>query len=98
MERIGVACKELWFDHFCFNGIDEKTHNFLLHYQQEGRLPIEDKPLNRTYFDENLQKYWINLSEHGKTYDFYDSKDIVSAFLTVFDNNFIPRQNLRKIR
>lgn len=59
---------------------------------------MEDKPLNRTYFDENLQKYWINLSEHGKTYDFYDSKDIVSAFLTVFDNNFIPRQNLRKIR
>ena len=59
---------------------------------------MEDKPLNRTYFDENLQKYWINLSEHGKTYDFYDSKDIVTEFLTVFDNNFIPRQNLRKIR
>lgn len=85
-------------DHFPFNGRDEKTHNFLSHYQQGGRRCIEDNPLNRIYFDENLQKYRISFSEHGKHYDFYDSREIVTEFLTAFENYFIPRPNLRKVR
>ena len=63
--------------HFCFNGRDEKDHNFLLHYQQGGSLLIEDKTLKKTYFDENLQKYCITFHEHGGYYDFYYSQEIV---------------------
>ena len=56
-------------------------------------MPDEDKPLKKTYFDRNLQKYCITFSEHGDFYDFYNSQEIISEFLTVFENNFVARPN-----
>ena len=85
-------------EYFCSNGREEKKHNFLLHYKQGSRLPVEDKPLNRTYLDEDLQKYWIKYSDHSRHYDFFDSIEIVPDFLTVFESNFLPRLDLRKLR
>ena len=67
-DRVFVARKCFRCDHFCVNSRDEKTHNFLSHYEQGGRQPVEDKPLKRTFFDENLQRYCIDFSEHGLGY------------------------------
>ena len=85
-------------DYFRVNNRDEKTYTFLSHYQQGGRQPIEDKPLKRTFFDENLQRYCIDFSEHSADYNFYDSRELVSDFMTVFENAFAPRADLRKVR
>ena len=35
-----------------------------MHYQRGGRQPIENKPLKKTFFDENLKRYLINFLEH----------------------------------
>ena len=59
-------------EHFCLNRSDEKNHNFLAHYQQGGSRPVEDKPIERRYFDENLQRFCINFSQHGDHYNFSD--------------------------
>lgn len=56
-DRAFVPRKCFSCEYFCSNGREEKKHNFLLHYKQGSRLPVEDKPLNRTYLDEDLQKY-----------------------------------------
>ena len=74
-DRVFVPKKCFRCEHFCFNGRNEKNHNFLSHYQQGGGLLIKDKPLKKTYFDENLQKYCITFHEHGDYYDFYDSQE-----------------------
>ena len=44
-----------------------------------------------------MQRYGIAFSEHGDYYDSYDSREIVSEFLTVFENVFVPRPNLRRV-
>ena len=67
------------------------NHNFFVHYQIGGRQPIEDKPIRKTYLDENLQRLCITFSEHKNHYNFYDPREIVSEFLTVFENFFVPR-------
>ena len=36
--------------------------------------------------------------DHGTHYNFYDSQELVSDFLTVFENVFIPRADLRQVR
>ena len=77
--------KRFRYDCFCLDRRDKKNHNFVAYYQMGGRQPTEDKPLKKkTFFDENLQRYCINFSEHGDYYDFYDSRELVSDFLTVF--------------
>ena len=58
----------------------------------------EDKPLKKTYFDENLKTYCINILEHGSFYNFYKPRKVLSEFLTVFVNNFIPNADLRQSR
>ena len=70
-------------DYFGLNRRDEKTHNFLSHYQMGGRLPIEDKPLKKTHFYKNLQIYYITFLEHGPHCNFYDSQEKVSVFLKI---------------
>ena len=72
------------------NRREEKRHKFLTPDQMVGRLPVEDKPLKRTIFDENLQRYCISFSEHGNYYNFFDSRELVSDFWTVFENVFVP--------
>ena len=62
-----------------------------MHYQIGGRQPIEDKPIRKTYLDENLQRLCITFSEHNNHYNFYDPREIVFEFLTVFENLFVPR-------
>ena len=81
-------------DYFCTNRRDEKNHNFLFHYQQGVRQPIEDKPVKIVKFDENLQRFCINFNKHSDHYNFFDSRSIVSYFLTVFENNFVPRKGV----
>ena len=44
-----------------------------------------------------MQRYCIILSEHGDYYTFYDSRELVSDFLAVFENVFVPRPNLRRV-
>ena len=51
--NIFVPRKYFCYDYFCINRRDEKNHNFLSHYLLSGRQPIEDKPLGKTFFDEN---------------------------------------------
>ena len=52
----------------------------------------------KTFFDENLQRYCVSFIEHEAHYNFYDSRELVSDFLTVFENIFIPRADLRLVR
>ena len=60
-----------------------------------GRQPTEDKPLKKKiFFDENLKRYCINVLDHGSLYNFYNSREVVLEFLTVFENNFIPNADL----
>ena len=73
-------------------------HNFVLHYQQCGRLPIEDKPLKKIYFDKTLQKYCTTFDKHSNYYDFFDSREIVLEFLQVFENNFVAKANSEIVR
>ena len=80
--------------YFCINRSDEKNHNFLFHYQQGGRELIEDKPIKIVKYDENLQQFYINFNEHSDYYDFFDSRSIISDFLTVFENNFVQRNGV----
>ena len=51
-DRFFAPRKCLGCEHFCLNRRDEKGHNFLAHYQQGGSHPVEDKPIERRYFDE----------------------------------------------
>ena len=50
-DNVFVPRKYFRRDHFCINRRDEKTHNFLSHYQLGGRQPTEDKPLKKAFFD-----------------------------------------------
>ena len=85
-------------DDFCINRRDEKNHNFLTYYQLGGRQPTEDKSLKKIFFDENSKRYYINFLEHGTFYNFYNSREAVSEFLTVFKNNYTPNADLRQSR
>ena len=70
------------------NGIHEKEHNFLKHYQEGGSLPIELKPIIRTILDRNLQKFSINFDEHSNSYDFTHGKKLPIEFLNDFDTKY----------
>ena len=61
-------------------------------------MPFEEKPLKIGYFDKDLQKHCITFTEYGKFYDFYDPRELISKFLMAFEQNFVPRQNLEKVR
>ena len=45
-----------------------------------------------------MQRFCINFSQHGDHYNFSDSQGLVSDFLTVFENVFIPQPNLNRVR
>ena len=64
-DNVFVPRKCFCCDYFCINRRDKKNHNFLSHYQLGGIQPAEDKPLKKTFFDENLKRYCINFLEHG---------------------------------
>ena len=85
-------------EYFCLNRRDEKNHNFVFHYKQGGRQPAEDKPIQRNFFDQNLQRYCINFANHNAHYNCYDSRKIVSDFLIVFENPFVPPPDFREVR
>ena len=44
-----------------------------------------------------MQIFFINFNEHGIHYNFFDAREVVSEFLTVFQNMFISRPNLRHV-
>ena len=52
--------------------------------------------MKKTYFHENFA-FCINFDEHSIHYNFVDAQEVVSEFLTVFKNMFIPRPNLRLV-
>ena len=85
-------------DHFYITRRDEKNHNFLSRYQLDGRQLTDDKPLKKTFFDENLKSFCTNFLKHGSFHNLYNSREVVSDFLTVFENNFIPNAGLRQSR
>ena len=41
-----------------------------------------------------MQHFCINFNEHSDYYDFFDFQSIASHFLTVFENNFVPRNGI----
>ena len=63
----------------------------IFYYQEDGRQPIENKPIKIVKFDENLQQFCVNFNQRSDYYDFFYSRSIVSDFLTVFVNNFVQR-------
>ena len=80
-DNVFVPRKYFHCEYFCLNGRDKKKqHTFLSHYQMGGRQPVEDKPLKKTFFDENLQRYCVSFIEHGTHYNFYNSRELVSDF------------------
>ena len=81
--------------HFCFGRRDKKKSQ--LYFSIPIRLPTEDKPMKKTYFDENFQKFCINFDEHGRHYNFFDAREVVSEFLNVFENMFIRRLNHKQV-
>ena len=82
--------------HFFVTEREEKVHNFLNHYQHGGKLPTEFKPIAKVRYDANLEKYSININDHCRYYDFENSTEIIDEFMTVFEQNFVPRDG-RKI-
>lgn len=44
-----------------------------------------------------MQKLCITFDERGRHYNFFDSREVVSDFLTIFENMFIPRPNLKQV-
>lgn len=44
-----------------------------------------------------MQKFCITFDERGRHYNFFDSREVVSDFLTVFENMFISRPNLKQV-
>ena len=70
-----------------------KSTQFLKHYQLGSRLSSESKPTKETFFGSDLQRYRIIFDEHGNHYNFYNSNKSIYEFLTVFENNFVPRRN-----
>ena len=59
--RHRAFCPKKYFvcEEFLSNRREEKVHNFLKHYQQEGRLSSKNKPIKKTFFDSDLEKYCI---------------------------------------
>ena len=76
----------------------KKKNSFSSQYQLSGRRLMEDKPVNKTFFDENLHSYCINFLDHENFHNVFNSEELVSDSLTVFENNFKPHDNLRKGR
>ena len=67
-------------EHFCASERDKKIYNSLVHYQQGGALPAEDKPLTFTSFDKYLQRYSKSFDEYSNFYDFYNPPEIIEEF------------------
>ena len=84
-DDVFVPRKCIRCNYFCINRRDEKNHNFLSHYHLGGRQPTEDNPLKKIFFDENLKRYCINFLQHGSFYNFYNSREVLSEFLMVFE-------------
>ena len=97
-DNVFIPRKCFHCDHFCINRRNEKNHNFLSQHQLGGRQPTEEKPRKKTFLDENFKSYCVNFLEHWSFYNFYNSREVVLEFLTVFENNFIPNADLRQSR
>ena len=91
-DRFFTPRKCFHWKHFCLKRRDEKNHNLLAH------CPVGENSIERRYFDEKLQRFCINISQHGDHYNFSDSQGLASDFLTVFENVFIPQPNHSRVR
>ena len=49
-------------------------------------------------FNANLQKHCTNFANHCNSYNFYNSREIISEVLDVFENNFLPQRNLTPVK
>ena len=76
---------------------EERIHNFLNHYQQGSRLPTEFKTMAKLRYDRNLEKYSINISDHGKYYKFENSTELIDEFMTVFEQKFVSRDGRKSL-
>ena len=59
---------------------EEKTHNFLKHYQKGGQIPLEYKPI-AIKTDNTVKKFSIEIDKHKNSYDFTDSINYQKIFL-----------------
>ena len=76
---------------------EEKIHSFLNHYRQGGRLPTKFKPMTKMRYDENLEKYSINIDEHREYYNFENSGELIDEFMTVFKQKFVPTDGRKSL-
>ena len=66
---------------------EEKSHNFLKHYQKGGQLPLEYKAIE-IKTEETYKKFSIELEKHKNSYDFADPVKLPEDFFNVVDIKF----------
>ena len=76
-----------WCEQFLSSQSEEKTHNFLNHYQKGGQLLIEYKPIE-TDIKQIVKKFPIEFEKHKNSYDFADPVGLPEAFFKVADIKF----------
>ena len=76
---------------------DEICHNFLKHYQQEGALPFEARPVNINRYD-SLNVYSISYEEHHESYNFFDFDNTIENVLNVFCLKFVTTNKKFQIK
>ena len=79
-------------EHLCTSDREEKVHNFLSHYQQRGW------PFEEDNFRCELAEVRINFADHSDFYSFYNSREIISKYLNVFENIFLPQSNFTPVK
>ena len=60
---------------------------------QGGNLLTEFKPIEKTRYDANLEKYYIDYAQQREYHDFTNSRQILEEFFTIFEQTFVPKAN-----
>ena len=67
---------------------EEKIHNFLKHFHEGGKFPIEDKPITMSFLSEKRKLFRIEYKKHKNSYDFGDDFALPNEFFNVVDIKF----------
>ena len=68
------------------------------HYQLGGWQLNRKQAFEKNIFWWKFEKVLHKFLEHGSFYNFYNSREVLSEYLTVFENNFLPYGDLRQSR
>ena len=67
---------------------EEVHHNFIIHYQKGGEIPIENRRVKQTS-DGSVVKFTIDYDSHKNNYDFTDVGKLLEDFFEVVNINFV---------